>query len=66
MKPTKLSELIEALEFDSDEHVTRVDFECGRVVMRHRSLLGAVEAGDAHFPTAICGELSPAVAPWLQ
>ena len=27
MKPVKLSELIEAVEFDSDEHVTKVDLK---------------------------------------
>lgn len=47
MKPTKLSELIEALEFDSDEHVTRVDLELGRVVRVDRSALEAVEEDDA-------------------
>ncbi len=46
MKPVKLSELIEALEFDSDEHVTRVDLENGCVVSVDRSVLGAVEEGD--------------------
>jgi Uncharacterised protein family (UPF0158) len=46
MKPIKLSELIEALEFDSDEHETRVDLENGRVVMVDRSVLSAVEEGD--------------------
>lgn len=66
MKPSKLSAPIEALEFSPDEHVPRVDFERGRVVMRDCSLVGAVEAGDAHFTTAIRGDLSPAVAPWLQ
>jgi hypothetical protein len=46
MKPTKLSELIEVLEFDSDEQVTRVDLELGRVVTVDRSVLGAVEEDD--------------------
>ena len=46
MKPTKLSELIEALEFDSDEHATRVDLQNGCVVRLPPSLLAAVEEGD--------------------
>ena len=46
MKPVKLSELIEALEFDSEEHVTRVDLENGGVVMVDNALMGAVEEGD--------------------
>jgi hypothetical protein len=46
MKPTKLSELIEALEFDSDEHATRVDLQNGGVVRLPHSLLAAVEEGD--------------------
>jgi hypothetical protein len=45
-KPIKLSELIDALEFDSDESVTRVDVQEGQVVMVDRSLLSAVEEGD--------------------
>ena len=46
MKPTKLSELIEALEFDSEERVTRVDLQNGCVVSVDQSLLGALEQGD--------------------
>jgi hypothetical protein len=47
MKATvKLSELIDALEFDSEEHVSRVDQETGRVVTVERSLLSALEEGD--------------------
>ena len=46
MKPTKLSKLIEALEFDSEEHVTRVDLQNGCVVTVDHTLLGALEAGD--------------------
>ena len=46
MKPIKLSELIEALEFDSEEHVTRVDLQNGCVVTVERSVLDAVEEGD--------------------
>ena len=46
MKPAKLSELMEALEFDSDEHVTRVDLQNGGVVMVDQSLFSAVEEAD--------------------
>ena len=46
MKPIKLSELIEALEFDSDERVWRVDLQEARVVTVDRSVLCAVEEGD--------------------
>lgn len=46
MKPVKLSELIEALEFDSEEHVTRVDLQKGSVVMVDRFVFDAVEEGD--------------------
>lgn len=46
MKPTKLSELIEGLEFDSEEHVTRVDLQNGCVVTVEQSLLSALEEGD--------------------
>jgi hypothetical protein len=43
LKPIKLSELIEALEFDSDERVTNVDLQNGCVVSVDRSLLSAVD-----------------------
>lgn len=46
MKPVKLSELIEALEFDSDEYVDMVDLESCLVVRLPNSLLRAVEEGD--------------------
>ena len=46
MKPTKLSELVEALEFDSDERVTKVDLQNGCVVTVGRSVLGALEEDD--------------------
>lgn len=46
MKPVKLSELIEALEFDSDEHTNRVDLQNGCVVRLSNSLLSAAEEGD--------------------
>lgn len=44
MKPVKLSELIEALEFDSDERVTMVDLQAGRVVTVERAVMR--DAGD--------------------
>ncbi len=43
MKPVKLSELIEALEFDSDERVTKVDLQNGCVVTVDNSVISAVE-----------------------
>ena len=46
MKPVNLSELIEALEFDSDEYTCRLDLENGTVVRVSRSWLSAVEEGD--------------------
>ena len=46
LKPIKLSELIEALEFDSDERVTNVDLQNGCVVSVDRSLLSAVDEED--------------------
>jgi hypothetical protein len=46
MKPVKLSELIEALEFDSDERVTKVDLQNGCVVTVDRSVVSAVEDED--------------------
>ena len=49
MKLAKLSELIEALEFDSDERVAKVDLQNGCVVMVECSVLDAVEEGDQEF-----------------
>lgn len=46
MKPVKLSELIEALEFESEELACRVDLQTGRVVCVEEALLRAVEEGD--------------------
>lgn len=46
MKPIKLSELVDALEFDSVEHVIRVDLENGCVVWVDNTVLRAVEEGD--------------------
>lgn len=46
MKPIKLSELVEALEFDSTEHGSWVDLQTGSVVRLAHSLLSAVEEGD--------------------
>jgi hypothetical protein len=46
MKPVKLSELIEALEFESDERVMKVDLQNGCVVSVDRSVVSAVEESD--------------------
>ena len=46
MKPTKLSELLDALEIDSEEQVTKLDLQSGCVVTVDCSLLSAVEEGD--------------------
>jgi len=46
MKSVKLSELIEALEFDFEEIRAFVDLENGCVVMVQRSVLSDVEEGD--------------------
>jgi len=44
--PAKLSDLMDALLFDSEEHVTRFDREAGRLVTVERSVLSAMEEGD--------------------
>ncbi len=46
MKPVKLSELIEALEFDSESHVTCVDLHNGCVVSVSEEVFRAVEEDD--------------------
>jgi hypothetical protein len=46
MKPIKISELTEALEFDSEEHVSLVDLQSGCVVTVDRSVLSAIEEGE--------------------
>jgi hypothetical protein len=46
MKPVKISDLIEVLEFDSDEYGNWVDLETGSVVRLAHSLISAVEEGD--------------------
>jgi Uncharacterised protein family (UPF0158) len=45
-KPVKLSELIEALEFDSPEHVSKIDLQTGRLVMVDGAVMRAMEEGD--------------------
>lgn len=42
----KLSDLMDALEFDSPDYTTRYDREAGRLVMVEESLLESVEEGD--------------------
>jgi hypothetical protein len=46
MKAIKLSVLIEALEFDSEEHVTQIDLQEGCVMSVERFILSAVEEND--------------------
>ena len=46
MKPVKLSELVEAVEFDSDEYGNWVDLQTGSVVRVAHSLINAVEGSD--------------------
>jgi hypothetical protein len=46
MKPVKLSDLIEAVEFDSRERITRFDLHEGRVVSVERGILSALEESD--------------------
>jgi len=46
MKPVKLSDLILALESDSEEEITMVDLQTGRVETVDRSVLSAIESGD--------------------
>ena len=47
MNPSaKLSELIEALEFESEESVTRFDRQTGRIVSVDRHILSAFEEGE--------------------
>lgn len=47
MNPTaKLSGLMDALELDSPEHVTRFDRQTGRIVTVERSILSALEEGE--------------------
>lgn len=45
-KPVMLSELIDALEFDSSEHITKLDLQTGRLVMVEEITMRAVEEGD--------------------
>jgi hypothetical protein len=49
MKPVKLSELIESLEFDSDDYGNWVDLQNGSVVRLSHSLISAVEEGDDDY-----------------
>ena len=46
MKSIKLSALIEALEFDSPEHIAKLDLQTSRVVMVDESVMRAVEEDD--------------------
>ncbi|HXP63496.1 MAG TPA: UPF0158 family protein [Dongiaceae bacterium] len=62
MKPIKLSELIEVLEMESTETVTRVDLQEGRVVWVERAVLSAVEEGDEEALSDLPGWQKPEVA----
>lgn len=46
MKPIKISELVDALEFDSDERECWVDLKNGTVVHLPHSLVSGAEEGD--------------------
>jgi hypothetical protein len=46
MKPVKLLDLMDVLEFDFDEEETWVDLQSGRVIRLEHSLVNAVEEGD--------------------
>jgi len=50
MKPIKVSELLETLEFSSEDFVPQVDLENGCVVMIDRSIVRALEEGDDETP----------------
>ncbi len=41
----KLSDLVDPLEFDKTEHVTRFDRQTGRIVVVERWILSALEDG---------------------
>ena len=45
-QPAKLSDLIEALEFDSPMHIMYFDRQTGRVVSVDRDVMSGVEEGD--------------------
>ena len=45
-KPVKLSDLIQVLEMDMPEHITRVDLQDGRVVTVLKFMMSAMEEGD--------------------
>ena len=49
----KLSDLLDALEFDSPDYTTRYDREGGRLVMVEESVLRAVEDGDEEELAAV-------------
>ena len=44
--PARLSDLIEALEFESPEHTTLLDRQTGRIVSVEHHVMRAVEEGD--------------------
>jgi len=46
--PAKLSDLIDALEFESEEYLSRFDRQNGRIVAVDRAVMSALEEGDEH------------------
>jgi hypothetical protein len=50
-KPVKLSELIGALEFDSPEHIAKLDLQTGTLVMVEESTMRAVEEEEGDEET---------------
>ena len=59
MKPVKLSELISAIEGQSEENVTRVDLKTGEVVMVDEFVLHAVEEDDEEAPSDLADWQKP-------
>jgi hypothetical protein len=63
MNPSaKLSELVEALEFESEESVTRFDRQTGRIVSVDRHILSAFPLRNQFVPGAVDGEPVPGFA----
>ncbi|GDY20190.1 hypothetical protein LBMAG56_15350 [Verrucomicrobiota bacterium] len=62
MKPTKLSELIDALDFDSSEHTHWVDRQNGCVVMLDNTVRRAVEEEDEAVLSRLADWQKPEVA----
>src|SRR5215469_14041358 len=65
-KPVKLKELIEALEFDSPDYVTKIDLQTGRLVMVEKWVMRAMDEGDEEALSEMADkeELETARAIW--